>query len=246
MSSIIGGDMSGHSKWANIKRKKGVNDKIKGNVFGKMSRLITMSVTENGGLTNPDDNVRLRLAIEKAKSFNMPKENIERAIDKAVGPEKSQLKEVVYEGFAPYGVSLIILATTDSQNRTLSEVRNVLERHNSKLGSSGSVGYLFKKCALIIFEKTVVNQEKILEIGDLLEAFDIDEDDSRFSVYFPFENLGHIKDKIKDIVYVSAEIDYKPQSSILIEDEKKLHIINDIIEALEVLDDVQTVFTNIC
>ena len=238
--------MSGHSKWANIKRKKGVNDKIKGNVFGKMSRLITMSVTENGGLTNPDDNVRLRLAIEKAKSFNMPKENIERAIDKAVGPEKSQLKEVVYEGFAPYGVSLIILATTDSQNRTLSEVRNVLERHNSKLGSSGSVGYLFKKCALIIFEKTVVNQEKILEIGDLLEAFDIDEDDSRFSVYFPFENLGHIKDKIKDIVYVSAEIDYKPQSSILIEDEKKLHIINDIIEALEVLDDVQTVFTNIC
>lgn len=246
MSSIIGRDMSGHSKWANIKRKKGANDKIKGNVFGKMSRLITMSVMENGGLTNPDDNVRLRLIIEKAKSFNMPKENIERAIAKAVGPEKSQLKEVVYEGFAPYGVSLIILATTDNQNRTLSEVRNILERHNSKLGGSGSVGYLFKKCALIIFDKISVSQEKILEVGDLLGAFDIDEDETRFSVYFPFENLGHIKDKIKDVVYVSAEIDYKPQSPILIDDEKKLHIINDIIETLEVLDDVQTVFTNIC
>ena len=246
MSSIIGGDMSGHSKWANIKRKKGVNDKIKGNIFGKMSRLITMSVMESGGLTNPNDNVRLRLVIEKAKSFNMPKENIERAITKAVGPEKSQLKEVVYEGFAPYGVSLIILATTDSQNQTLSEVRNILERHNSKLGSSGSVGYLFKKCALIIFDKASVTQEKILEVGDLLGAFDIDEDDIRYSIYFPFENLGHIKDKIKDVVYISAEIDYKPQNPILIDDEKKLHIINDIINALEVLDDVQTVFTNIC
>lgn len=238
--------MSGHSKWANIKRKKGANDKIKGNVFGKMSRLISMSVTENGGLTNPDDNVRLRLVIEKAKSFNMPKENIERAISKAAGPEKNQLKEVVYEGFAPYNVSLIILATTDNQNRTLSEVRNILERHNSKLGSSGSVGYLFKKCALIIFDKKIISQEKILEISDLLGAFDIDEEDTRYSVYFPFENLGHIKDKINDIKYVSAEIDYKPQNPILIDDEKKLHIINDIIEALENLDDVQTVFTNIC
>lgn len=238
--------MSGHSKWANIKRKKGANDKIKGNVFGKMSRLITMSVTENGGLTNPDDNVRLRLAIEKAKSFNMPKENIDRAVAKAVGPEKSQLKEVVYEGFAPYGVSLIILATTDNQNRTLSEIRNILERHNSKLGSSGSVGYLFKKCALIIFDKAGVTQEKILEVSDSLGAFDISEDDTRYSVYFPFENLGHIKDKIKNIIYISAEIDYKPQNPILIDDERKLHVINDIIESLEVLDDVQTVFTNIC
>src|SRR3989304_8339146 len=101
--------MSGHSKWANIKRKKEANDKVKGNVFGKMSKIITLAVLEGGGMTDPDHNVKLRLAIEKAKSANMPKENIQRAIEKGTGPEKSQLKEIIYEGFAPGGVSLIIL-----------------------------------------------------------------------------------------------------------------------------------------
>ena len=117
--------MSGHSKWANIKRKKQANDLVKGNVFAKMSHLITLAVLEGWGIVEPENNVKLRLAVEKAKSVNMPKENIKRAIEKGSGPNKTLLKEVIYEGFGPYGVFLLILATTDNSNRTSSEIRNI-------------------------------------------------------------------------------------------------------------------------
>src|SRR4051812_30449460 len=120
--------MSGHSKWANIKRKKEANDKVKGAVFGKLSRLITIAVTEGGGLPDPENNVKLRFAVEKARSENMPKENIQKAIEKGSGPNIQELKEVVYEGFGPGGVALLIVTTTDNSNRTHAEIRNVLER----------------------------------------------------------------------------------------------------------------------
>ena len=193
--------MSGHSKWSNIKRKKEANDKIKGNIFSKVTRLITLAVIEGGGITDPDNNVHLRLAVEKAHAANMPKENIKRAIEKGVGPDRSQIKEIAYEGFGPYGVSLIILAATDNQNRTLSEVRNILEKYQGKLASAGSVSYQFKKCGLITFDKGTVSQDKILAIGDQLKAFDIEETDDRFYLYFPYSELGHIKNLVKDIKY---------------------------------------------
>ncbi len=124
--------MSGHSKWANIKRKKEANDKIKGNVFAKLSRVITLAVIEGGGIGDPQLNNKLRLAIEKAQASNMPKENIKRAIERGLGPQKDQLKEVIYEGFAPYGVSLLILATTDNPNRTLTELRTKLRKNTEE------------------------------------------------------------------------------------------------------------------
>jgi len=238
--------MSGHSKWANIKHKKEANDRAKGNVFAKISRIITISVLESGGVTDPNSNFKLRLAIEKARACNMPKENIDRAINKAVGPDKSQLKEVIYEGFAPYGVSLIISVTTDNQNRTLSEVRNILERFHGKLGMNGSVGYLFTKCALLIVNKDKNTQEAVFEASDRLGAYDITEDSERYYIYFPFANLGHIKENLNNIIYESAEVDYKPQSPITLDDESKLLAINNIVEALESLDDVHKVYTNLC
>ena len=237
--------MSGHSKWANIKRQKMANDKVKGNVFGKMSKMITLSVIESGGMTRPEDNFKLRLAIEKAHAANMPKENIKRAIEKGSGPDKSILKEIIYEGFAPYGVSLIIQTTTDNHNRTLTEIRNVMDRNNGKLGEAGSVAYMFKKCGLIIFKKSDIDEVKALEISDTLGAFDLDSDESRYYIYFPFENLGHIKDKLKDAKYESAEVDYKPQNTIEITEDEKLAHIDTLIEALETLDDVHKVFTNL-
>lgn len=236
--------MSGHSKWANIKRKKEINDKAKGNAFGKMSRLISMAVSEGGGITEPENNVRLRLAIEKAHMVNMPKENIKRAIEKASGPEQSSIKEEIYEAMGPYGVYFIILTATDNSNRTLTEIKSILERHQGKLIGSGSISYLFKRCGLIIFNKTDVDQNKILQITEQLKAFDIDEDDQEFFVYFPFENLGHIKELLKDVKYVSAEIDFKPQSLVSL-DESKIKNITVLVELLEALDDVQKVFTNI-
>lgn len=237
--------MSGHSKWANIKRKKEANDKLKGNIFSKLSRLITLAVLEGGGITDPDNNVKLRLAIEKAHASNMPKDNIKRAIERGVGPNKSQIKEIIYEGFGPYGVNLIILGTTDNPNRTLSEIRNILERHQGKLGNSGSVSYQFLKCALAVFSKATLSQDKILEISDNLKAYDIGEDDQKFYVYFPYQDLGHIKDILKDTQYETAEIYFKPQTILHLDDDEKLKKVSELIDSLEALDDIQKVFTNL-
>lgn len=236
--------MSGHSKWANIKRKKGVNDKIKANVFAKMSHLITISVIEGGGLIDPENNVKLRLAIDKAKSVNMPKENIKRAIERGFGPNKVMLKEVIYEGFGPHGVSLLILSTTDNSNRTSSEIRNFLEKNSGKLGIQGSVSYLFKKCAFVSFQKSEVNEEVIFKIGEELQAFDINEDESHFFVFFPFTNFGLLKTHLNNIKYDLAEIDYLPTAPMSLnpDDEKK---VLELIEALEGLDDVQRVYSNL-
>ena len=235
--------MSGHSKWANIKRKKGLNDKIKANVFAKMSHLITISVIEGGGITDPDNNVKLRLAIDKAKSANMPKENIKRAIEKGFGPNRLMLKEVLYEGFGPFGIFFLILATTDSPNRTSSEIRNMLEKNSGKLGTPGSVAYLFKKCAYVSFMKTDVNEEKVFKIGEELQAFDIKDDESHFFVFFPFNNFGLLKAHLNNIKYDSAEIDYLPTTSVELDPDKEKKVI-DLIEALESLDDVHRVYTN--
>ena len=236
--------MSGHSKWANIKRKKGVNDKIKANVFAKMSHLITIAVIEGAGIIEPDNNVKLRLAIDKAKSANMPKENIKRAIEKGFGPNRIMLKEVIYEGFGPYGIFLLILSTTDNSNRTSSEIRNLLEKNSGKLGTQGSVAYLFKKCAFVSFQKTEVNEEAVFKIGEELQAFDINEDESHFFVFFPFNNFGLLKTHLNNIKYDLAEIDYLPSTPIVLDSDKEKRIL-DIVEALEDLDDVQRVFTNL-
>lgn len=237
--------MSGHSKWANIKRKKEVNDKVKGNIFSKLSRLVTIAVIEGGGITDPDNNLKLRLAIEKAHSFNMPKENIKRAIEKGVGPDKSKMVEIVYEAFGPYGVSLIILAHTDNQNRTLGEVKSVLDRNQGKLGSMGSVSYLFTKCGLIVIDKKEVDQERLFEISEKLEALDVAEDDLKYSIYIPYSKLGHIKEALNNVNYDSAEVDFKPQNPVSIEDDAKLEKISLLIEHLEALEDIQKVFANL-
>ena len=235
--------MSGHSKWANIKRKKGINDKIKANVFAKMSHLITIAVIEGGGI-ELDHNVKLRLAIDKAKSFNIPKENIKRAIEKGFGPNRITLKEVIYEGFGPYGVFLLILSTTDNSNRTTSEIRNFLEKNSGKLGIPGSVSYLFNKCAFDSFMKTEVNEEAVFKIGEELQAFDINEDDSHFFVFFPFSNFGLLKTHLNNIKYDLAEVDYLPTTPVALDLDKEKKVL-DLIEALEDLNDVQRVYTNL-
>lgn len=237
--------MSGHSKWANIKRKKEANDKIKSNVFGKMSRLITLAVIQGGGISEPENNVRLRLAIEKAQSVNMPKENIKRAIERAVGPNKTDMKEMIYEAFGPYGTYLVILAATDNSNRTMTEVKVILDKNKVKLGSQNSVLYQFIKCGLVVFDKKTVNQDDILELVDKLQSFDLEEDDDFYNVYIPYENLGRVKEILGDKKYSNAEVYFKPQNKINIEDDNKLQEISQLIDSLEALDDVQKVFTNL-
>ena len=237
--------MSGHSKWANIKRKKQANDLVKGNVFAKMSHLITLAVFEGGGMIEPGNNVKLRLAIDKAKAVNMPNVNIKRAIEKGSGQNKMMLKEILYEGFGPYGIVLLILSTTDNSNRTSSEIKNMLEKNSGKLGTPGSVSYLFKKCAFVSFMKTEVNEEAVFKIGEGLQAFDINEDDSHFFVFFPFSNFGLLKIHLNNIKYDLAEVDYLPMMPVTLDFPNKEKRVLDIIEALESLDDIQRVYTNL-
>ena len=137
--------MAGHSKWANIKHKKAVNDSRKAVVFSKLARLITLAVTSGGGNPDPASNIKLRIAVERARAENMPKLNIDRAIEKAAGPDGASLKEIVYEAFGPGGVGMLIVATTDNPNRTNSVVRMVLDKHGAKMAGVNSVAYMFAK-----------------------------------------------------------------------------------------------------
>lgn len=236
--------MSGHSKWSKIKRQKQVKDKQRGTLFSKLSHLITLAAIEGGGIGDPDNNVRLRLAIEKAKHFNMPKENIQRAIENALNPGKNQIKEIVYEGFGPGGVAFIITVTTDNPNRTSSEIRNMLERHEGKMGSPGSVLYLFQKCAVISFSKTSIGEEQILAFAQRIDAFDIVQGENDFDVFFPFENIGKVKGALENMSADPPDIDYKPLSFVYVEDLRTAKKIITLIDILEELDDVQKVYAN--
>jgi len=145
--------MSGHSKWATIKRQKGLNDKKKGKTFTKLGNAITIAVKQGGGIGDPASNFRLRLAIDVARSENMPKENIERAIKRAAEKDTADFQEVIYEGFAPGGVSVIVEAATDNSMRTTSEVKNIFNKANASFGQPGSVAYQFKHVGRIIAKK---------------------------------------------------------------------------------------------
>lgn len=237
--------MSGHSKWSTIKRKKGAKDDQKGKIFSKLSRVITIAVLEGGGVTDPGSNVKLRLAVEKAKQVNMPKDTIQRAVEKGKGADKDSLKEVVYEGFGPEGIALLIHVTTDNTNRSLSEIRSILEKNGGKLANQHSVSYLFKKCGIATFQKNSNPEDKIYQFADKIEAFDIEEDRESFSVYFPFENLGKTSELMGDLTPLSPpEVDYKPLTEITLDDEKKAKRIIDLVGKLEDLDDVQNVYGN--
>src|SRR5436190_1731716 len=145
--------MSGHSKWATIKRQKGANDIKRGQLFTKLSKAITIAVRQGGGVGDPDSNFRLRLAVEAARTANMPKENIERAIARASGKQDNDLEEGLYEGFGPGGFSVIVESLSDNKQRTVSEVKNVFEKNGGNIGSQGSVQYQFDKKGMITVDK---------------------------------------------------------------------------------------------
>ncbi|QQG44139.1 MAG: YebC/PmpR family DNA-binding transcriptional regulator [Candidatus Roizmanbacteria bacterium] len=235
--------MSGHSKWSKIKRQKQAKDVEKGAIFSKLSRLITLAVTEGGGIPDPDLNVRLRLAVEKAKQYNMPKDNITRAIEKGSGPDKISLKEVRYEAFAPHGVVMLIFAATDNQNRAITEVRNTLERHGGKLGNQGSVAYLFEKRGVLHFDKNQNSQDNILKFAEKIQAIDIDEDENTTTVYFPYENIGKVGNFLDNFKGDAPEVEFIASSSVSLNKEDQNKTIA-LIEAIEQIDDVQNVYTN--
>ena len=239
--------MAGHSKWKNNLGRKTAQDAKRSKSFGKLSRAITIAVLE-GGSADPNFNPRLRVAIEKAKEDSMPKDNIERAIAKGSGPDKNSLHSILYEIFGPGGVHILATATSDSPNRTNSEIHSMVERHHGKMGSSGSVRHMFVHCGLVIIQNSVASdvEEKLLMLAENLQALDIETEDEENSMYFPFTMMGKAPEILQASqmsVISQPQVIYKPIITTSITDEigEKLATL---IEILENHDEVQDVFHN--
>lgn len=238
--------MAGHSKWANIKHKKAANDSRKAVVFSKLARLITLAVIEGGGNPDPASNVKLRIAVERARGENMPKINIDRAIEKAAGPDSAALKEIVYEAFGPGGVGMLIVATTDNPNRTNSEVRMVLDKHGGKIAGVNAVAYMFEKCGFLAISKKDIGETEIFELADVLEAdltYDDHDPESPYELTIPYVRLGAVGKELGSIRPVSLEPYYKPLQYTDVGPSTG-DAIETLLDVIEDLDDVDNAYSN--
>src|SRR6266480_1994361 len=188
--------MSGHSKWATIKRQKGANDAKRGQLFTKLSKAITIAVRQGGGSADPESNFRLRLAIEAARAANMPKDNIERAIQRASGKQAETLEEAIYEGFGPGGFSVVVETFTDNKLRTVSEVKNIFNKSGGSMGAQGSVMYQFEKNGVITVSKEGKSLDNIFLIAADNGVEDIEEAGEEVLLYTKPEDVTKIKDKL--------------------------------------------------
>jgi YebC/PmpR family DNA-binding regulatory protein len=235
--------MSGHSKWATIKHKKGALDARRGKVFTKLIREITIAA-RNGG--DPDANPRLRTAIAAAKAENMPAENIKRAIQKGTGElPGATYEESVYEGYGPGGVALIMEVTTDNKNRTLSEIRHVLTKHGGNLGTSGSVAWMFHKKGYVVVEKVKADEGKLLELVTEAGAEDMTEDGSNWEIFSQPHEFHQVVDRLKaaNITPAAAEVSMIPQNYVKLSGKEANQMMR-LMEELEDHDDVQHVYAN--
>lgn len=236
--------MSGHSKWATIKRKKSALDAKRGKLFTQLIREITIAARSGGG--NPDGNPRLRLAVDNAKGANMPSDNIERAIKKATGElEGVTYEEITYEGYGPGGTAILVDVVTDNKNRTVSEIRHLFTRHNGRLAEMGSVNWMFSKKGLITIDKSAISEDALIEIALDAGADDIITDDDFFVVQTSVEFFEPVRKAIidKKIKPENASLSMIPQNMLRI-DSKDSESIVKLLEAIEEYDDVQNVYTN--
>src|SRR3989344_7207719 len=185
--------MSGHSKWSTIKRQKGVTDAKRGQAFTKISNAITIAVKQGGGVVDPNSNFKLRLAIDKARDANMPKDNIDRAIKRAEGKGEGAVEEILYEGFGLGGVAFLIETVTDNRQRTFSEVRNIISKNGGNLGEPGSVSYLFDKVGEIVIQKNGMSFDEIFSIGLEFGVEDIEDDEQVCFFYIAPNQLFELK-----------------------------------------------------
>ena len=241
---IVFKPMSGHSKWSQIKRQKGANDVKRGAIFTKMTREIMLAAREGGG--DPEGNFRLRLAMDRARAVNVPIANIQRAIDRATGGgDGVQVESIVYEGYGPGGVSIMVEAATDSRNRTAAEVRAAFTRHNGKLGESGSVQWLFEQKGIIEVDTSGADPDEIELAAIDAGAEDVERDGSLVTVYTPPNRFETVKKALeaRKLKLVDAEISMRPSNTVRLEGEQAKKILA-LVEALEDLDDVQKVHAN--
>jgi YebC/PmpR family DNA-binding regulatory protein len=236
--------MSGHSKWSQIKRQKGAADVKRGAIFTKMTKEIMIAAKEGGG--DPDANFRLRLAVDRARSVNMPRDNIQRAIDRATGGgDAAALESVVYEGYAPGGVSVMIEAATDNRNRTVSEIRAAFTRGGGKLGESGSVQWLFESKGIIEIETKGKDPDAIELAAIDAGAEDVEREPGLVTVYTTPTAFERVKKALDagGLHVASAELSMRPTTTVRVEGEQARKLIN-LVETLEDLDDVIKVHAN--
>ena len=236
--------MAGHSHWAGIKHKKGRADKERSKIFSKLSREIT--VAAKLGDKDPDMNPRLRTAIQAAKQANMPKDNISRAISKSEMTSDGNYESLRYEGFGPSNIALIIETLTDNKNRSASSIRTVLQKNGGRLGESGSTSHMFFNCGVIQVEKDKIKEEEIFEIAINAGAKDCINLDNTFEIITEKEDFYKIKTELEKKIdtFNNSSIEWRPQSYIDLTKENSEKLI-EILSALEELDDVQNIFTNV-
>jgi YebC/PmpR family DNA-binding regulatory protein len=237
--------MSGHSKWATIKRKKGAADAKRGQMFTKLAREIQLAARQG-----PDTNFnfRLRLIVEKARAENMPKENIERAIKRGAGldSEAGQLEEVTYEGYGPHGVAILMLTVTDNKNRTVSEIRRALTRGGGSMGESGSVGWLFESKGYIAVSMEGKDEDKVFELALDAGAEDVHFGEETAEITTEPSDLQTVRQAFEDARYKieSAELTMQPKTTISLSPADTLQVLN-LVEALEELEDTSKVYSNL-
>lgn len=238
--------MAGHSKWANIKHRKMAQDKKRGKIFGKLFREIMVAARLGGG--DPEYNPRLRAALERAKAENMPAENIERAIKKGTGEldaEGSQVQEVIYEGYGPGGIAILVEAMTDNRNRTSSEIRHLFSKHGGNLGESGCVAWMFQRRGYIEIPKEALEEDTLYEIALDAGADDIQDEGNVWAIYTEPDELFSVKQvfEARSVPVTRAELIMVPQNQIAPDVETAEKVLR-LVEALEDHDDVQRVWAN--
>ena len=234
--------MAGQSKWANIKHRKARQDASRGKVWTKVIREITVAAKDG---PDPNDNPRLRLALEKANSANMPKDTIKRAIEKGSGTgETGALEEIIFEGYGPGGVAILVETMTDNRNRTVSDVRHAFSKFGGNLGTDGSVAYLFKKLGLIHISKEI-SDEDLMDLVIESGANDYTEEEDFFEVTTEPNDFNNVLEIFKknEVKYINAQLTLRAETSVNIDHEMSEKVLN-IMEFMDDLDDVQEVHTN--
>jgi YebC/PmpR family DNA-binding regulatory protein len=238
--------MSGHSHWATIRRKKGAADAKRGQLFTRLAREIVIAAREGGG--DPSSNIRLQYAIEKARQNNMPKENIERAIKRGTGESKDggALEEITYEGYGPHGIAMLISCVTDNRNRSVSEIRHILNRTGGTMAEAGSVSWQFNRSSYFSLPADNVDADTVFELAVEAGADDVNFDEESIEIIGPVESFKAIGDMLKgaSIPMVEAELRYLPKNETELGVDETLQVLR-VIEALEELDDVQDVYSTL-
>jgi YebC/PmpR family DNA-binding regulatory protein len=238
--------MSGHSKWSTIKRKKGAADAKRGAVFTRLTREIVMAARDGG--SDPNANFRLRLAVDKARSENMPKDNIERAIRRGSGEDKEGIvfEQIYYEGYAPHGVAVMVETVTDNRNRTVSDLRHALTKAGGNMGEVGSVGWQFDRVAYFSFPASAMNYDKAFELGIEAGANDVVEDNGTIEIIGPVETFKDIANRLHAAGVQPEEAGLRmiPKQEMELSVDQTVHVLK-ALETIEELDDVQNVFSNL-